>query len=38
LATGPVLLWFHAFRGSLEMLWEREEMRSIAEAFALSLA
>ena len=34
LATGPVLLRFHAFMGSLEMLWEREEMPSIAEAFA----
>lgn len=32
---GPVdLLWFHAFMGSLEVLWEREEMRSITNALA----
>jgi class 3 adenylate cyclase len=32
---GPVdLFWFHAFMGGLEVIWERQEMRSITAAFA----
>jgi class 3 adenylate cyclase len=32
---GPFdVFWFHAFMGGLEVLWEREEIRSITNAFA----
>src|SRR5262249_13069405 len=32
---GPIdLMWFHAFLGSLEVIWEREEMRDLTRRFA----